>query len=144
MAASVGADLSMKRTEMKDTDRAIALELRRRLASIAPVVDFRVFGSRARGGATEDSDLDVFVEIERLDPAIKHAIESVVWEVSFNHCIVVSPFVVTRKELEETALRSSPIVLDILEQGVTPGRIARCSLSTACVKLGRPCTMRRR
>jgi hypothetical protein len=33
------------------TDRQIARELRRRLEVIAPLLDLRVFGSRARGDA---------------------------------------------------------------------------------------------
>jgi predicted nucleotidyltransferase len=107
-------------TAMKDTDRAIALELKRRLARVARVVDFRVFGSRARGSAAEDSDLDVFVEVETVDAATREAIESAVWEVSFQHCVVISPFVVTRQELEQSALRSSSIVQTILEEGVRP------------------------
>jgi predicted nucleotidyltransferase len=103
---------------MDEKDRTIALELRRRLASVANVVDFRVFGSRARGQAGEDSDLDVFVEVELVDATVRDAIETAVWEVGFEHGIVVSPFVITRHELEDTALRSSPIVLNILEEGV--------------------------
>ena len=105
---------------MKEIDRTIALELKRRLATVASVVDFCVFGSRARGSAGEDSDLDVFVEVETADTATRHAIESAIWEVSFGHCVVISPFIVTKQELEETALRSSPIVLAILQEGVRP------------------------
>ncbi len=105
---------------MKDKDRAIAVELRRRLANVARVVDFRVFGSRARGSAAEDSDFDVFVEVETGDAVTRDAIESVVWEVSFEHCVVISPFVVTKQEIEDTALRSSSIVRTIFEEGVRP------------------------
>jgi len=105
---------------MKENDRTVAQELKRRLAGVATVVDFRVFGSRARGSAGEDCDLDVFVEVEAVDAAPRDAIEAGIWEVSFQHWIVISPFIVTRQELEETALRSSPIVPTILEDGVRP------------------------
>lgn len=44
---------------LNKTDRVIAREFQRRLAAVAPVLDLRVFGSRARGEATPDSDLDV-------------------------------------------------------------------------------------
>ena len=106
------------RLHMNETDRVIAQELRSRLWAVARLVDFRVFGSRARGTAGEDSDLDVFIEIEDVDRQTREAIDDVVWEVGFRRSVVISPFVVTRRELEESALRSSPVVASILRDGV--------------------------
>ncbi len=39
-------------------DRNIANEFRRRLEQVVPIRDFVVFGSRARGDAAPDSDLN--------------------------------------------------------------------------------------
>lgn len=36
------------------TDRQIAREFRRRLAQVVPILDLRVYGSRARGDAAPD------------------------------------------------------------------------------------------
>lgn len=103
---------------MKDQDRRIAEELRRRLSQVVPLVDFFVFGSRARGDADEDSDLDVFLEVESLDRASRERIFDVTWEIGFNNYLVISPLIVTREELENSPLRSAPIVRNIFEEGV--------------------------
>ena len=42
---------------MKLNDREIAKELKERLSKIVNLLDFRVFGSRARGDADEHSDM---------------------------------------------------------------------------------------
>ena len=42
---------------LTETDQRIAREFQRRLADVVPVLDLRVFGSRARGDAAPDSDL---------------------------------------------------------------------------------------
>ena len=104
---------------MTPRDIEIAAELRRRLAEVVPLLDFRIFGSRAKGDADEYSDLDGFIKVERIDRKVKEEIEDVIWEVGFNHLIVISPLIFTRDEIENTALRSSAIVKNITEEGVS-------------------------
>ena len=104
---------------MTPRDLEIAAELRRRLAEVVPLLDFRIFGSRTRGDEDEYSDLDVFIKVERVDREVKEKIEDVIWEVGFNNFIVISPLIFTRDEIENTALRSSAIVKNITEEGVS-------------------------
>ncbi|MBI5189571.1 MAG: nucleotidyltransferase domain-containing protein [Nitrospirae bacterium] len=103
---------------MKETDLKVAGELKERLSRVVRLVDFRVFGSRARDEADEYSDLDVFIEVESLDREGKARMEDIIWEVGFENYLVISPFIVTRDEIENTPLRSSPIVANIAEEGV--------------------------
>lgn len=103
---------------MNSDDRRIAEELKRRLSAAVSLVDFRVFGSRARGDAGEDSDMDVFIEIEDVDPGIRERIMDAAWEVGFDHGMLISPLVMTRDEVERSPLRSAPIVRSVLEEGV--------------------------
>ena len=102
---------------MKDKDRGVALELKNRLAGLVKLVDFSVFGSRARGDAMEDSDMDVFIEVENLDKDLKERVQDAAWEVGFENFMVISPLIFTRDELENSPLRSSPIVRVIKEEG---------------------------
>lgn len=104
---------------MLDRDLRIAQELKNRLSSIVTLVDFKVFGSRARGDADEYSDLDVFLEVETLDNELKNKISDIAWDVGFhNDCIHISPLIFTRYELEESPLRISSIVQVINDEGV--------------------------
>jgi predicted nucleotidyltransferase len=102
---------------MKDKDRGVALELKNRLAGLVQLVDFCVFGSRARGDAMDDSDMDVFIEVENLDKGLKERVQDAAWEVGFENFMVISPLIFTRDELENSPLRSSPIVRVIKEEG---------------------------
>src|SRR6266542_3584571 len=100
---------------MTKKDFSIASDLKKRLASAVSLVDFRVFGSRARGDADEYSDMDVFVEVERLDKSLKERIMDIAWEVGFENFMVIAALIFTRDELENSALRSSPIVKAITQ-----------------------------
>jgi len=103
---------------MNNEDFRVARELKGRLSSLVDLLDFKVFGSRARGDADEYSDMDIFFEVESLDSALKDRISEIVWEVGFNNYTVISPLIFTRDELENSPLRSSPIVMVIAEEGV--------------------------
>lgn len=104
---------------MTTNDYKIARELKEQLAVHAKIVDFRVFGSRARGDAGRESDMDVFVEVESLTPEVKEKIHETTWAVGFKNFMVISPLVVSRFEVEQTALRSSAIIRNIAREGVT-------------------------
>lgn len=56
---------------MKTQDYEIAKELKRKISEVVNLLDFRVFGSRARGDAGEYSDMDVFIEVEYLDKELE-------------------------------------------------------------------------
>lgn len=104
---------------MLDRDLQVARKLKERLSSVVTLVDFKVFGSRARGDADEYSDLDVFIEVESIDKELKEKISDIAWEVGFyNDCMHISPLVFTRYEIEESPLRISSIVQVIAEEGV--------------------------
>ena len=103
---------------MTPKDYKIAQELKARLSEAVPLIDFRVFGSRARGDGDEYSDMDVFIEVESLDRKLKDTISDIVWEVGFKHLMVITPLIFTRSEIEDSPLKASPIVKNIMEEGV--------------------------
>jgi predicted nucleotidyltransferase len=107
-----------KKKIMKQKDYEIAKELKEKLSKIVCLIDFRVFGSRARGDGDEYSDMDVFLEMESLDKETKDKISDIVWQVGFRHHIVISPLIFTKDEIEKSPMRASPIVENIVKEGV--------------------------
>jgi predicted nucleotidyltransferase len=102
-----------------DKDLKICRELKDRLSREVNLLDIRVFGSRARGDNDPDSDLDVFIEVDRLTREAKEKIQYVAWEVGIdNGCIFISPLIFDKKELTESPMRSSWIVENIYREGI--------------------------
>jgi predicted nucleotidyltransferase len=59
-----------------------------------------LFGSRARGDADPDSDMDVLVIVNDLSPELEDYVSDCAWEAGFEHGIVLVPVVFTRDEWE--------------------------------------------
>ena len=105
---------------LDERDREIMLEFQRRVAAVAPLLDMRAFGSRARGEAAPDSDLDVFIELTECSPDLRQRISEIAWEVGFEMDRVISTLVTTRAELEQGAMGANPLILNIEREGVRP------------------------
>lgn len=105
---------------LTETDRQIAREFQHRLMAVVPVLDLRVFGSRARGDAAPDSDLDIFIEVETLPPQLRQCISEIAWEVGFEMDRLISTLVTTREELEHGAMGANPLILEVERAGVRP------------------------
>jgi uncharacterized protein len=103
---------------MTPSDKKIAEELKKRLSEIIPLIDFKIFGSRARGNSEEYSDMDVFLEVESINKELKGKISDIIWEVGFNNHLVISPLIFTRDEIENSPLRVSPILKNINSEGI--------------------------
>ena len=92
--------------------------MKKRLSVIKEIIDLRIFGSRARGDADEYADMDVFITVELINRALKERIRDIAWQVGFENYIVISPIIITKDELMNTPLKSSPIVKAIEAEGI--------------------------
>lgn len=103
---------------MQDIDRQVALAFRTKLEAIVPVLDLRIFGSRAGDHAREDSDLDIFIKVTELNRTLREKIHDLAWEIGFEYGHVISTFVITESQLQTEAVGASPLLIKILTEGV--------------------------
>ena len=104
---------------MIENDLQTARELKKRVSKFKPLIDFRLFGSRARGDADDYSDMDIFMEFETVDRELKNRVKNAAWEMTMETGIVVTTLLFSRYEIEDSPLRSSPIIRVIMEEGIT-------------------------
>lgn len=99
-------------------DKDIAQEFRNRVIKVIPIIDFKVFGSCARGDASDESDLDVFIEVEEITSIQRQKIREIAFDVGFDMDRIISTFVATRKQIEEGSLGANPIIFKIDNEGI--------------------------
>ena len=104
---------------IKDSDRILVERFKNLLVEHeVPLYKTIVFGSRARGDAEPDSDLDVLVLVDHLNPTLRKTISHCAWEVGFEAGILIQTVVMTREQAEQGPEQSSLLMLAVKEEGV--------------------------
>jgi predicted nucleotidyltransferase len=104
---------------MTEVDHEIAKKFKDLLSKRIPLIDVKVFGSRAREDAEVDSDMDIFVEVDTISPQIRELVEETAWEIGIDHLMHISPLIFSKYEIEQSPLSLSPIVRNIFSEGIS-------------------------
>jgi len=109
----------MKTIELSEKERAALSKLKKALEEQFNLIDFRVFGSKARGEAIPESDIDVMLEVEDYNPHVESGIDDLIFSINVEFDCFISAVIFGRKELEEGPLGESPLYRVIAREGVT-------------------------
>lgn len=82
------------------------------------LLDFVLYGSKAEGSDTEESDIDIMVELEDDSRDARWDIYNMVADVNVGFGCVISPVLFSRKELEDGPMDESPLYRRIAKEGV--------------------------
>lgn len=75
-----------------------------------------LFGSRARGDHSEESDYDLLVILEKVTPEIKKHVDEIEDQMLFSHGALFSTFLFTPEELEEREFE--PFIMNATKEGL--------------------------
>ncbi|KPJ64770.1 hypothetical protein AMJ44_12140 [candidate division WOR-1 bacterium DG_54_3] len=75
-----------------------------------------LFGSRARGDYTDDSDYDFILIFDEVTPQIKNKLDGLCLEMLLEHEMVISDFALTEEDLERK--RYEPFIMNAKREGV--------------------------
>ena len=92
--------------------------LKSKLSERFTLVDFLLFGSKARGEGVPGSDLDVMIEIEEYSQEAISEIYDIVFEINLGNDTFISPVVFGRTEIEKGPMSESPIYKTIRREGI--------------------------
>jgi uncharacterized protein len=104
---------------MQEKDFKAIEKLKQLISQKIKVHEVRVFGSRARGDATQESDLDVLIVVDYLDHAIEKYISDCAWEVGFPEDIIIVPVAISLNTLKNSPLRESAFISNVYREGIS-------------------------
>ena len=105
-------------TMFADCDRTILDQFASTVRQQFPDAQIWAFGSRARGDAKPDSDLDICVVVDSLEPSVKKTISYIAWEIGFYHERLITTVKYSRDQFDQGPCSISPLVQTIRCEGI--------------------------
>lgn len=97
----------------------LSLFKRRVLAALeGHTVEFKIFGSRARGQSDENSDIDVLTLVSKKNTQIKTTIRDIAAEIQMDEDIAISPLIMTFEEFASLLKRERLLAMTIQREGI--------------------------
>jgi predicted nucleotidyltransferase len=82
-------------------------------------IEIKLFGSKARGDAKKDSDLDTLVIISNNDWRLCDVVYEIATDLLIETNICISPKVISRKEYNYLNNIASPFIKNVIRDGIT-------------------------
>jgi predicted nucleotidyltransferase len=108
-------------SHVPERDQAALAEFARRVRSaLGPrLVELRLFGSKARGDATSDSDLDVAVMTDGPSPGCEDEVVDIAFDVDLAYDVYISPRVLPASVLSHPVWSLTGFVRAVEREGIS-------------------------
>lgn len=88
-------------------------------ALIDNLLEVKLFGSKARGDARKDSDIDVLIIISSNDWRMCDVVYGIATDILLETEVSISPKVISRKEYNQLYNTGSPFIKNVIREGIT-------------------------
>ncbi|OGL40267.1 MAG: hypothetical protein A2042_02385 [Candidatus Schekmanbacteria bacterium GWA2_38_11] len=103
---------------LKEHEKVALKELKNILQKNYNLLDFRLFGSKARKEDSPESDIDVMIELSEVNPHIETEIDKIIFDINLKNDCFISAVIFGKKELEEGPMDQSPLYKAIEKEGI--------------------------
>ena len=93
--------------------------LKKKLMSRFNIIEMKLYGSKARGDHTPESDIDIMIELEERDYKLESDIFSVIYDINLENDVFITPLFMSRRQIVEGPLSESPLYKSIKREGLS-------------------------
>jgi len=103
---------------LTDNEREALKRLKAALARDFRLIELRLYGSKARGDAHRESDIDVLIVLEDCNWAIRKAVSALCFDLDLEFGVLISPVIFTQAKLDSPLTRITPFYQAVARESV--------------------------
>ena len=92
--------------------------LKKELKNRYELIDFKIYGSKARGSDSPESDIDVMIILKTMTQPLESEIDDLIFEINLENDCLITALYFSQEEIEEGPLSESPLYRKILQEGI--------------------------
>ncbi len=105
-------------SNLTDNEREAIRKLKAALTRDFGLLELKLIGSKVRGDAAEDSDIDLVVVVREHDWRTDSRIYGVCFEIGLEHDVLLQPIIYSEEEFRSSRTKVTPIYQAIVREGV--------------------------
>jgi predicted nucleotidyltransferase len=82
------------------------------------IVSIKLFGSKARGNSEPDSDIDIYVLVNKISLEQREHIFDITFQINLKYDVYISPRVVCMETYKNPVFRLTPFIQSIEREGI--------------------------
>lgn len=103
---------------LKANEFQALMKFKEMLSKKYQLLDLRLFGSKAKGIDTKESDIDLLIELDQITPEIEEEIDRIAFDINLEFNCLISSIIYSREELEKGSLSESPLYKNAQREGI--------------------------
>ena len=95
------------------------MSLKNELSNRYRLIEFRLYGSKARRTSTQESDIDIMIVLAERNSDIESEIDDIIFDINLKYDVFITAVIFSEAEISEGPLSESPLYKIIEKEGVT-------------------------
>lgn len=108
----------MDNLNLSKNEKEALIELKNILSKKFQLIQLKLFGSKVKGYSDEESDIDVFIVINKCDWNIEKDIYEICFEIGLKYDVLLSPVVYSQDEIEDKVIQATPFYKNVEKEGL--------------------------